>query len=47
MSDRKISGGGRLTGEIRMPGDKSVSHRALIFGADTEKLCDPIVAETL
>ena len=33
MSDRTVSGGGRLRGEIRMPGDKSVSHRALIFGA--------------
>ncbi len=33
MSDRTISGGGRLSGEVRMPGDKSVSHRALIFGA--------------
>ena len=33
MSDRTVAGGGRLRGEIRMPGDKSVSHRALIFGA--------------
>jgi 3-phosphoshikimate 1-carboxyvinyltransferase len=33
MSDRTVSGGGRLHGEVRMPGDKSVSHRALIFGA--------------
>jgi 3-phosphoshikimate 1-carboxyvinyltransferase len=33
MSDRDIVGGGRLTGLIRVPGDKSVSHRALIFGA--------------
>jgi 3-phosphoshikimate 1-carboxyvinyltransferase len=33
MSDRSVSGGGRLTGEIRVPGDKSVSHRALILGA--------------
>jgi 3-phosphoshikimate 1-carboxyvinyltransferase len=33
MSDRTVSGGGRLRGEIRMPGDKSVSHRALILGA--------------
>jgi 3-phosphoshikimate 1-carboxyvinyltransferase len=33
MSDRTVSGGGRLHGEIRMPGDKSVSHRALILGA--------------
>ena len=34
MSDARIvAGGGRLTGEIRVPGDKSVSHRALILGA--------------
>ncbi len=36
MSHRQISGGGRLTGTVRMPGDKSVSHRALIFGALAE-----------
>jgi 3-phosphoshikimate 1-carboxyvinyltransferase len=33
MSDRTVAGGGRLSGEVRVPGDKSVSHRALIFGA--------------
>lgn len=33
MKDRSITGGGRLAGETRMPGDKSVSHRALILGA--------------
>lgn len=33
MSDRIVAGGGALRGEIKMPGDKSVSHRALIFGA--------------
>jgi 3-phosphoshikimate 1-carboxyvinyltransferase len=33
MSDRTVAGGGRLRGEVSMPGDKSVSHRALIFGA--------------
>ncbi|UPT73824.1 MAG: 3-phosphoshikimate 1-carboxyvinyltransferase [Elusimicrobiota bacterium] len=33
MSDRAVAGGGRLAGEIRVPGDKSVSHRALILGA--------------
>ena len=33
MSERTVSGGGRLMGEARMPGDKSVSHRALILGA--------------
>ncbi|MDE2143258.1 MAG: 3-phosphoshikimate 1-carboxyvinyltransferase [Elusimicrobia bacterium] len=36
MSDRTVAGGGRLCGEISMPGDKSVSHRALIFGALAE-----------
>jgi len=36
MSDRSVAGGGRLSGEVRMPGDKSVSHRALIFGALAE-----------
>src|SRR5205807_5663510 len=25
--------GGRLAGRVRVPGDKSISHRALIFGA--------------
>ena len=29
----KIWGGGPLKGEITVPGDKSVSHRAVIFGA--------------
>ncbi|MDE2490395.1 MAG: 3-phosphoshikimate 1-carboxyvinyltransferase [Elusimicrobia bacterium] len=36
MSERRVSGGGRLSGEVRVPGDKSVSHRALIFGALAE-----------
>jgi 3-phosphoshikimate 1-carboxyvinyltransferase len=36
MSDRLVAGGGRLVGEARMPGDKSVSHRALILGALAE-----------
>ncbi|MFI5362203.1 MAG: 3-phosphoshikimate 1-carboxyvinyltransferase, partial [Elusimicrobiota bacterium] len=36
MSDRLVSGGGTLRGEIRVPGDKSVSHRALILGALAE-----------
>jgi 3-phosphoshikimate 1-carboxyvinyltransferase len=36
MSDRTVAGGGRLEGEVRMPGDKSVSHRALILGALAE-----------
>lgn len=36
MKDRLVSGGGRLLGEVRVPGDKSVSHRALILGALAE-----------
>jgi len=28
-----VSPGGRLTGEVRMPGDKSISHRSIMFGA--------------
>ncbi len=33
MTDRAVAGGGRLQGEVRVPGDKSISHRALILGA--------------
>lgn len=33
MTDRSVAGGGRLEGEVRVPGDKSVSHRALILGS--------------
>jgi 3-phosphoshikimate 1-carboxyvinyltransferase len=29
----KVRGAGKLDGEIRLPGDKSISHRALILGA--------------
>ena len=36
MKDRAVAGGGRLQGEVRVPGDKSVSHRALIIGALAE-----------
>lgn len=36
MKDRVVAGGGRLSGEVRVPGDKSVSHRALILGALAE-----------
>ena len=28
-----VSGGRPLRGTVRMPGDKGISHRALIFGA--------------
>ena len=31
-----IEGGGRLQGRVRVPGDKSISHRALLFGAIAE-----------
>ena len=30
---RKIRGGGNLRGKIKVPGDKSISHRALIIGS--------------
>ena len=30
---RKINGGGNLKGERKVPGDKSISHRALIIGS--------------
>ncbi|MCR4294295.1 MAG: hypothetical protein NUW21_02080, partial [Elusimicrobia bacterium] len=36
MKDRSVAGGGGLQGEVRVPGDKSVSHRALILGALAE-----------
>ena len=36
MSRLIIEGGGRLRGRVRVPGDKSISHRALLVGA----LCD-------
>ena len=34
MSERRyrVAPGGRLRGEIRVPGDKSVSHRAVLLG---------------
>ena len=31
-----IKCGGKLSGEIKVPGDKSISHRALIFGSIAE-----------
>lgn len=32
----EVAAGGRLAGTVRVPGDKSVSHRAIIFGALAE-----------
>ncbi|MGB2942369.1 MAG: 3-phosphoshikimate 1-carboxyvinyltransferase, partial [Candidatus Macondimonas sp.] len=34
--DYIASGGGPLQGEFRVPGDKSISHRAIIFGSLAE-----------
>jgi len=36
MSSTSLSGGGSLRGSVRVPGDKSISHRALLFGAIAE-----------
>ena len=36
ITARKLLSGGRLIGEVRVPGDKSISHRALLFGAISE-----------
>ncbi len=33
MSERRIAGAARVDGEVTVPGDKSISHRALILGA--------------
>ena len=33
---RELPAGGSLTGKVRVPGDKSISHRALLFGAISE-----------
>ena len=33
---RTVKGGGNLKGEIKVPGDKSISHRALIIGSISE-----------
>ena len=33
---RDLKAGGRLNGQVRVPGDKSISHRALLFGAIAE-----------
>ncbi len=34
--DYRVAPGGRLQGRVRVPGDKSISHRALLFGAIAE-----------
>ncbi len=36
LSLRRIEPGGGLRGRVRVPGDKSISHRALLFGAIAE-----------
>jgi len=33
MSERRLGGAAAVDGEVRVPGDKSISHRALILGA--------------
>ena len=33
---RQLRSGGTLRGHVRVPGDKSISHRALLFGAIAE-----------
>ncbi len=37
-SSRKLKAGGSLAGKVQVPGDKSISHRALLFGAIAEGL---------
>ena len=34
--DYQVSPGGQLSGQFRVPGDKSISHRAVIFGSLAE-----------
>ncbi len=38
QSSRELHPGGSLSGEIQVPGDKSISHRALLFGSIAEGL---------
>jgi 3-phosphoshikimate 1-carboxyvinyltransferase len=40
MSRLIIEGGGRLRGRVRVPGDKSISHRVLMLGAIAEGLTE-------
>ena len=35
-SSKELRAGGALTGKVRVPGDKSISHRALLFGSIAE-----------
>ena len=37
-SSREIRSGGEISGKVRVPGDKSISHRALLFGSISEGL---------
>lgn len=48
MIDYLIRPSGPLTGEVRIPGDKSISHRAAILGAvanGTTRILDPLLSE--
>ena len=36
MASTTLTSGTRLRGTVRVPGDKSISHRALLFGAIAE-----------
>ena len=38
-NDLMVAPGGALTGSIVIPGDKSVSHRAVMFGALADGVC--------
>ena len=38
-NDLTVAPGGAMTGSILVPGDKSVSHRAVMFGALADGLC--------
>ena len=38
--DRKISGNRKIKGEVTVPGDKSISHRAVMFGSIAEGLTE-------
>ena len=36
VSLREVKSGGKLVGSVKVPGDKSISHRSLLFGAIAE-----------